>query len=274
VYFFILDFRSADVDGAVVPGRLTLGTPTIDTLRPCSNIVFLVHGFNVKRSSGAAELGNLAPLLPAVGDGAVVAVLWPGDSMLGAASYPFETNKADDSGVELAKFINDNLPQCPRISFVAHSLGSRVVVQTVQQLKILGIPVAEVCLMAAAIDNNSLSSLAQFRGAAEYASRVAVLYSPSDNVLKLAYPGGNLLSAFLHWTSTSNAALGFTGPTSESAPSGDIPAQVEATGIPLVACVDHSDYVPKAQGAPNSKQLAAARYANLVLTGAVLLEYR
>lgn len=273
MYFFILDFRSADVDGAVVPGRLTLGTPTIDTLRQCSNIVFLVHGFNVKRSSGAAELGNLAPLLPAVGDGAVVAVLWPGDSMLGAASYPFETNKADDSAVELAKFISDNLPQCPAISFVAHSLGSRVVVQTVQQLKILGIPVAEVCLMAAAIDNNSLSSLAQFRGAAEYASRVAVLYSPGDNVLKLAYPGGNLLSAFLHWTSTSNAALGFTGPTSESAPSGSIPAQVEATGIPLAAGVDHSDYVPNAQGPANPKQLAAARYANRVLTGAAPLQY-
>src|SRR5271169_1507157 len=134
MFVFILDLRSADVDGAVVPARLTLATPTMDILQQCQEVVFLVHGFNVSRSDGAAELQNLAQLLPAVGDGAVVAVLWPGDSAIGPLSYPFETNKADDSAVELAKFINDNLPQRPSISLVAHSLGSRVVMQTVQQL--------------------------------------------------------------------------------------------------------------------------------------------
>ena len=270
--FFVLDFRSADVDGAVVPGRLTLGTPTLDMLRECRNVVFLVHGFNVSRGDAAAELRNLSGLLPVVGEGAAVAVLWPGDSMLGPISYSFETNTADDSAVELAKFIGDNLGRCPSISFAAHSLGSRVAMQTVQQLKIIGVPVSQVCLMAGAIDNNSLAGEAAYLAAAQYADRVAVLYSPSDTVLQYAYPAGNLLSSFLHWTATSNAALGFTGPL--AAPTDQpIPEEVQATGILKSAAVNHSDYIPNADGPPSSKQLAAARYANLVLSGAAPLKY-
>jgi esterase/lipase superfamily enzyme len=271
--FFILDLRSADVDGAVVPGRLTLGTPTLDMLRECQNIVFLVHGFNVSRSNGAAELQALSGLLPAIGAGAAVAVLWPGDSLLGPTSYPFETNKADDSAVELAKFIGDNLPQCPTISFAAHSLGSRVVMQTVQQLKIMGVPVNQVCLMAGAIDNDSLAGEADYLAAAQYAERVAVLYSPSDTVLQYAYPAGNLLSAFIHWTATSDAALGFTGPTPASSDDSGIPVEVSATGILKSAAVNHADYIPNASGPPSAKQLAAARYANLVLSGVAPLKY-
>jgi esterase/lipase superfamily enzyme len=273
VLFFILDFRSADVDGAVVPGRLTLGTPTLDMLRECRNVVFLVHGFNVSRSDGSAGLRNLSGLLPVVGEGAAVAVLWPGDSMLGPTSYSFETNKADDSAVELAKFIGDNLPGCPSISFAAHSLGSRVVMQTVQQLKIMGVPVSQVCLMAGAIDNDSLAGEAAYLAAAQYADRVAVLYSPSDTVLQYAYPAGNLLSAFLHWTATSNAALGFTGPLAAPTDNQPIPQEVQATAIQKSAAVNHSDYIPNAVGPPSSKQMAAARYANLVLSGVAPLKY-
>src|ERR1019366_3507198 len=69
----------------------------------------MVHGFNVNRPNGSAELQNLGRLLTSVADGAAVAVLWPGGSMLGPVCYPFERNKADDTVVELAKFINDNL---------------------------------------------------------------------------------------------------------------------------------------------------------------------
>lgn len=254
----------------MVPGRLTLGEPTMDTLRACRNVVFLMHGFNVNRSTGAAEFQNLSRLLPAVGDGAVVAVLWPGDSMLGPASYPVETNKADDSAVELAKFIHDNLPQRPTISLIAHSLGSRVAMQTVVQLSAMGIPVDQVCLMAAAIDNDSLVSVADYKFAALYASRVAVLYSPADQVLKYAYPAGNMLSAFLHWTAASNNALGYTGPQSAG---GGLPAQIQATGIPLQIAVDHADYVPQAVWPPSDKQLAASRFANLVLSGGAPLKY-
>jgi hypothetical protein len=271
--FFILDFRSNDVGGAVMPGHLTSASSTIDALCACDTIVFLVHGFNVSRPEGAAQLQNLSWLLPAIGDGAAVAVLWPGDSMLGPLSYPFESNNADDTSVELAKFIGDNLAGGPSISFAAHSLGSRVVMQTVQQLKIKDVEVKQVCLMAGAIDNDSLANIGEYQAAARYAQRVAVLFSPSDTVLKLAYPAGNLLSAFFHWTATSNAALGFTGPKSCAGIDGSIPAGVEATGIPTANAVSHSDYLPNAAWPPTPKQLAAARYTNAVLMADSPLRY-
>src|SRR5208337_5431829 len=128
---------------------------------------------------------------------------------------------------------------------------------------ILSIDVDQVCLMAGAIDNDSLANSAKYRSASQYAGRTAVLYSPSDHVLEFAYPAGNLLSAFLHWTATTDAALGYTGPRAASPPNGSVPGTVLATGIPKAGGVDHGDYLPSAP--PNPKQLSAARYANSVL---------
>ena len=261
---FVLDLRSAPVGGAVVPARLTLGTPTLDMLQQCNDVVFLVHGFNVDRANGMAELGAFGKQLTALGEGAAVAVLWPGDSSIGPLSYPFETNKADDSAVELATFIGDELPRAPRISFIGHSLGCRVVMETVRQLWIKGIPVAQVLLMAAAIDNDSLGVSTAYQRAAQFTARTGVLYSPSDTVLRNAYPIGNLVSALLHTASTTDAALGFTGPFSSSSPP---PSQVQAVGIPGAVGVNHGDYLPNAAGQFNSHQACAARFANSVLAG-------
>jgi hypothetical protein len=269
---FVLDFRSADQGGAVVPGKLTLATPTIDELQRCRDVAFLIHGFNVDRPTGSAELQAFAALLPAIAASAAVAVLWPGDSWSGPLCYPFETNKADDTALELAKFIGDYLPLQPRISFVAHSLGCRVAMATVRQLYIMGLQIPQVCLMAGAIDNDSLADTADYRAAVQYAGRTAVLYSPSDMVLKAAYPAGNILSAFLNWTSTTDAALGYTGPRAASPPNGDVPSAVAPTGIPAADGVNHGDYLPNVTGA-NALQLKAARYANAVLAGTPQLVY-
>jgi hypothetical protein len=242
-------------------------------LQQSTDVAFLVHGFNVNRQDGTVELRTFGDNLPDLGQGAAVAVLWPGDSIIGPLSYPFETNKADDSAVELAKFIDDFLPQRPRISFVGHSLGCRVVMETVRELWFKDIPVAQVCLMAAAIDNDSLASAANYHDAAQYAARVGVLYSPSDHVLEFAYPLGNLLSAFLHWSRTTDGALGYTGPRTSTSPSGDVPAGVQGVGVPEGDSVDHGDYLPAASGLLNSKQRAAARFANAMLAGSAPLVY-
>jgi Alpha/beta hydrolase of unknown function (DUF900) len=268
----VLDFRSAPQGGAVVPGRLTAGT--LDRLQQCGTMVFLVHGFNVDRADGTAELTAFATHLPALGaNAAAVAVLWPGDSVIGPLCYPFQTSKADDSAVELATFIGDNLPQHPGISFVGHSLGCRVVLETVRQLWIKNVAVAQVCLMAAAVDNDSLAGAVDYFNAAQYATRLGVLYSPSDRVLRDAYPLGNLLSAFIHWTATTDAALGYTGPRASASPPGNVPADVQGVGIAAADGVDHGDYLPSATGAFSAAQLAAARFANATLAGVTPLVY-
>jgi hypothetical protein len=268
---FVLDLRSDPQGGAVVPARLTGGT--LDALRQCPTVVFMVHGFNVNRADGAAELAALGAHLPAIGAGAAVAVLWPGDSSLGPLSYPFETNKADDSGIELATFIGDNLPQRPAISFIGHSLGCRVVMETVRQLWVKGIPVSQVCVMAAAVDNDSLGSADAYFGAAQFAARVGVLHSPADRVLEFAYPLGNLVSAFIHWTPTRDAALGYTGPCASDSSPGNPPPKVAGVGIPAAEGVGHGDYLPAPTGALNARQQAAARFANSMLAGVTPLVY-
>jgi hypothetical protein len=271
---FVLDLRSDPRGGAVVPARLTSGT--LDELQQCRSVVFMVHGFNVDRADGTVELTALGARLPAMGAGATVAVLWPGDSIVGPLSYPFETSKADDSAVELATYIGENLPQHPAISFIGHSLGCRVVMETVRQLWMKGIAVSQVCVMAAAIDNDSLGAAVEYFNAAEFAARVGVLWSPSDQVLEFAYPLGNLLSAFIHWSETSDAALGYTGPRASRSPPGDPPADVQGVGIPADyggGGVNHGDYLPDAQGNLNDKQQAAARFANSMLGGDAPLSY-
>jgi len=268
---FVLDLRSASRGGAVVPARLTLPSPTLDTLQRCTDIAFLVHGFNVDRADGTVELEAFGTQLTALGPGAAVAVLWPGDSIVGPLSYPFETSKADDSAVELATFIGDYLPQQPRISFVGHSLGCRVVMETVRQLWIKNIPVAQVCLMAAAIDNDSLAIPGEYRDTTQNVARIGVLYSPCDTVLEYAYPIGTLLSDFVHWTSSGDAALGYTGPRSSGTHL--TPADVQGVGIPAAAHANHGDYLPSAAGQSNALQTSAARFANAVLAGTTPLLY-
>jgi hypothetical protein len=270
---FVLDLRSAPVGGAVVPARLTLGTPSLDQLRACTDIVFLVHGFNVNRADGANELTAFGRKLDALSNGAAVAVLWPGDSSIGPLSYPFETNKADDSAVELAAFIAEALLHSARISFVAHSLGCRVVMETVRQLWIRDIPVSQVCLMAAAIDNDSLAIAVEYQHAAQFAGRTGVLFSPGDIVLKDAYPIGNLLSAFVHAASTTDAALGYSGPLAVASSQSAMPPTVQSCGIPLTDAVNHGDYLPSSNGTFNVSQLRAVRFANRVLAGVTPLSY-
>ena len=268
---FVLDFRSSACGGAVVPGQLDPHGPGVEVLQQCRSVTFLIHGFNVDRQSGTAELAALAALLPVTLTEAAVAVLWPGDSTIGPLSYPFETNKADDTALELVKFIGDVLIQQPQLSFLAHSLGCRVAMETARHLWIKNAPVAQVCLMAGAIDNDSLADKAEYQGASQYAARVAVLYSPSDQVLKLAYPTGTLVSAFLHWTRTTDAALGFTGPRAN--PGESTPGTVVAVGIPATNGVDHGDYLPSPNGPPTAKQMSAASFANAALSGLTPLTY-
>ena len=78
---YILDFRGANFGGPVVPGRIVQigGLLTEDDLRLESKVTFLLHGYNVSREEGRESLLRLANELPSAADGAVVAVLWPGD---------------------------------------------------------------------------------------------------------------------------------------------------------------------------------------------------
>lgn len=234
-------------------------------------MVYVVHGFNVDRPSGHESLFAFAQRLASrTPDAAYVAVTWPGHSWAGPASYPLEGNDADDSAVELARFIDRVHPAGTELSFVTHSLGARVVLGAVRRLAPGRYPLTEVCTMAAAVDDFSVSIPSAYRAEVERAGRVAVLASERDAVLRLAYPLGDFLQSFLFfWKDVPGLALGYHGP--RAAPNRPIPANVRHTQIPRAVGAGHGDYL--FSGTPNARQARAAAFAAAVVARDAAPEY-
>ncbi|MCC7196342.1 MAG: alpha/beta hydrolase [Gemmatimonadaceae bacterium] len=278
---WFLEFRERDVGGPVVPGQVAFPTgisdpsATRDALSVQQHITFLIHGFNVNRASGraalhafAAELSRTPPLLPP--GAALVAVTWPGDSWAGPLGYPLEGNDADDTAAALADFIETWIPPGARFDFITHSMGARVAFETLKRLPRGAYVIGEVCAMAPAVDDVSVSEPPAYRAQVKDASRVAVLASRADTVLRLAYPIGDLAQAFLFfWKDVSGLALGYHGPRpGRFAP---VPPNVVSVQIPTADGVGHSDYL--FTGAPNNKQSRAVRFAGDALAGAASPRY-
>ena len=284
--------------GAVKPGMLSVFKPAATQLARDQALVgheqvtFLIHGFNVDEPSGIQSLSKLAEELSASVSGAIVFVLWPGDSPIGPLSYSFtEGEQAKDTALELARFIETHVTRSIPVNFVAHSLGCRVALETIKRLYHMargrkGIyPVKQVCLLAAAVDDYCLSIPANYKPAAERAERVVVLSSVSDNVLRLIYPLGDLIQAFVFfWKESFGLALGYHGPKAHGDLSvsfeeeeDEIVIQEVATNVAAVAIdksldVDHGDYLPSDKF--NDKQKAAAAFTKGALTGADSLKYQ
>ncbi|MEK7403114.1 MAG: alpha/beta fold hydrolase [Gemmatimonadota bacterium] len=265
IYF--LDFRGRNVGGPVLPGRL-IGLPgvasgTEDDLRRETRIIFLVHGFNVNRQNGQAALRQLAGMLTRSTESALVAVTWPGDSWAKAAGYPLEGNDADDTARELVRFADRVVQDGAQLSFVSHSMGGRVVMETIKRLPPGRFAVSQACVMAAAVDDFSLAWGKAYLGAVQNSGRVTVLASQSDKVLRFAYPAGDFLQSFLFfWKDVAGKALGLRGPRAKNGVA--VPVNVHHEQIPDGAKVDHGDYI---SGNPGPKHVAAGKFADAALAG-------
>lgn len=256
-----------ETGGPVLPGQLVRldarGRPELDRheaearLRVAPRVSFLIHGFNVGLSRGRARLARLAAELEPTPAGALVAVLWPGDHFARGLSYAFEGRDADDSGDFLADWIARVVPR-GSLCFATHSLGARVALRAIERLA-GAFSIEQVCLMAAAIDDDALAPGGRHADAAARCRRIATLASRHDRVLRYAYPAGDLLAAFLSfWRDAPGLALGYRGP--RGAPANVVPCQ-----IPDARRARHGDYLPDAPPRPN--QRSAARYASQVLAG-------
>jgi hypothetical protein len=174
------------------------------------HVLIATHGFNVNRADGIASLSNWEGQLQLVPPSVFVGLLWPGDSIwLHALSYPEEPRVANDAGQLIAPFIDANFGGAASISFASHSLGARLLLETVSKMKL---PVRRATIMAGAIDDNCLNT--EFKGAVAKIGEVSVLASNKDKVLSLAFPLGNFVGGILTaghpWW---QAALGHVGPS-------------------------------------------------------------
>ena len=105
-------------------------------------------------------------------------------------------------------FIDANFQNAASISFASHSLGARVVLETISRM---GLPVRRLTLMAPAIDDNCLTT--EFKAAAAKIGSISVLASMKDSVLSMDFPLGNFFAGIIAaghpWW---RAALGHCGP--------------------------------------------------------------
>lgn len=174
------------------------------------HVLIGTHGFNVNFADGVAALSYWGSLLHLPVPSIYVGLLWPGDSVWAhGLDYPEEPKVADETGEKLAPFLEQTLADAASISFASHSLGARVVLQTLNRMTR---PLRRVTLMAGAIDDNCLNL--EFQAAAKNVGEISVLASKEDAVLGLAFPLGNLLAGIIDqghpWW---RGALGRYGPT-------------------------------------------------------------
>jgi pimeloyl-ACP methyl ester carboxylesterase len=138
-----------------------------------------------------------------------VGLLWPGDSIWAhGLDYPGEPKIADEAGGLIAEFLDANFAEAASISFASHSLGARVVMETISQMSL---PVRRLVLMAGAIDDNCLNT--EFQAAAAKIGTISLLASKKDSVLSVDFPLGNFFAGIIAeghpWW---RAALGHCGP--------------------------------------------------------------
>lgn len=162
---------------------------------PTEMTVLFIHGYNNAHAEARYKYAifrdlihkNFGVTTP------VVEFHWPGNrrwGFLSFACYPLEIQAAIDSGVRLAEWIK-SLAGNVRLIAVTHSMGARVLVEAMNELRSAGAAnrVVGACLMAAAVrvDQVANGTLGPCPGET---MRWRVLFSSADKVLHYAFPIG------------------------------------------------------------------------------------
>lgn len=231
-----------------VPGRMVPGD--LPARREC---LVMIHGYNNHEGEAAeAYMGfreQQCKLSPDVTQGRLNAMLgdgfWPGDAdwlgpldKLDFLFYPFAVEVARNAAAPLADLIQ-RIPGIERVHLIAHSLGCRVALETVQALRQRGWPdIGRMCLMAAAVPIEMVGPHGRFEPllAALQAERkpIHVLHSTWDLVLRFAFIPGQALAGP---PESSIRALGLHGPPT------DMPGRgANVTDAKVVPRAMHGDY--------------------------------
>ena len=182
------------------------------------NVLLGTHGFHVNRNDGIDNLHHWNEWISADPNCYFVGVLWPGDSKwIPFLDYPVEGDEAIKSGRLLAQYLIAKFSGAATLSFTSHSLGARVMLETIRNLPDPPPKLVSLTIMAGAIDDTCLVN--EYSDAVKKLAKVSVLASKKDEVLKLAFPAGNVASGIVtrgdpYW----HGALGRYGPNPPSQP--------------------------------------------------------
>ena len=181
------------------------------------DVLLGTHGFHVNRENGISNLSHWNEWLQLGDNGFFVGVLWPGDARwVPFIDYPVEGDEAIKSGRVLADYLLSKFAGVNSLSFASHSLGARTMLEAIRNLK-QTFTLKTLTVMAGAIDDTCL--VGEYQTAAKQMSKISVLASNCDDVLKWAFPAGNLASGIVtrgdpYW----HGALGRYGPNPANQP--------------------------------------------------------
>lgn len=202
------------------------------------DVLLGTHGFHVNRANGIDNLSHWNEWLQLGPNGFFIGVLWPGDSRwLPFVDYPLEGNEAINSGRILAAYLGKNFAGVNSLSFTSHSLGARVVLETIRNLDQF-FKLKTLTIMAGAIDDTCLVD--EYRDAAKKMENVSILASSCDEVLKWAFPAGNTFAGIVtrgdpYW----HGALGRYGPYPANQPVN----LWQTPNVPVVWDFGHGSYI-------------------------------
>jgi hypothetical protein len=168
-----------------------------------SELTILVHGYNNTEDAAAAAyrqfLANAA--LEASGRaGQVCEFYWPGDTggVGSAFSYSSQIRRAITSGEVLQQHLARMFESRPiDLTFIAHSLGSRVALECLREAVRKKQPVlrrTRLCLMAAAVPIELFYAGARLHLAASSGSEASILFSRVDEALGWAFAVGQAMA--------------------------------------------------------------------------------
>jgi len=181
------------------------------------DVLLGTHGFHVNRANGISYLSHWHEWLQLGDNGFFVGVLWPGDSRwVPYIDYPAEGDEAIKSGRILADYLISKFAGVNSLSFTSHSLGARTMLEAIRNLG-QSFKLNTLTVMAGAIDDTCLVN--EYQDAAGQMQKISVLASTCDDVLKWAFPEGNLVAGILtrgdpYW----HGALGRYGPNPANQP--------------------------------------------------------
>lgn len=167
-----------------------------------SSVVLLLHGYNNDLEDASAAYTRFQGLLGEVRAN-VVGVFWPGDNWEGPLYYMRAIGQAQ----KVAPLLAGDLHTAAwarghyRIDIVAHSLGSRLALETIRELldrlrtyPVPGLTIGRIVFMAGAVPTHYLEvgpgSPRSLRGAIGALEAAMSLYSEDDRVLHYAFPLG------------------------------------------------------------------------------------
>lgn len=219
-------------------------------------ICFFVHGFNVNRDHGWAGGGvlgqqmlgagpTLTGAVQAAGFDLVIPVLWPGDWYL-PINYPFELGDVRKTAHYFADFLASIARSAASVSFASHSLGARVILETLTKFVQRGytVPTFDAAIMAAAAANEDVLDDPNYSLGVQALRRIIVVSSMKDSVLANTFPAGNAVEAALWKNDKGSArALGRYGPKALK-PDSPAKGKVSWFEVALTADCGHDGYLP------------------------------